>query len=116
MFKEEPMLIFTLKKEWYNKIATGKKSIEYREVKPYWTKRFDKLLDRATLTLWGSYFEDDSRPSCYLQLGYNPETRMIAKIKKIDVVDGKNTDLAIDKPVYAIYLENVEKLLPLEYL
>ena len=38
------MLIFTLKKEWYNKIATGQKSIEYREVKPYWTKRLQKQI------------------------------------------------------------------------
>lgn len=33
------MLIFPLKKEWYEKIRSGEKTIEYREVKPYWTKR-----------------------------------------------------------------------------
>lgn len=108
------MLIFTLKKEWYDKIATGKKSIEYREVKPYWTKRLQReigpgISDSCFIV---AYFGDNVRPTCYLQLGYNPETRMVAKIKKIEVVDGKNTDLAINKPVYAIHLENVEKLLP----
>lgn len=30
------MLIFPLKKEWYEKIKSGEKTIEYREVKPYW--------------------------------------------------------------------------------
>lgn len=111
------MLVFTLKKEWYNKIATGKKSIEYREVKPYWTKRLQKEIGPwfSASGFVGAWFGDNVRSSCYLQLGYNPETRMVAKIKKIDIVDGKNTDLAIDKPVYAIHLENVEKLLPLEY-
>ena len=33
------MLVFNLKKEWFEKIKSGKKTIEYREVKPYWTSR-----------------------------------------------------------------------------
>ena len=36
------MLIFPLKKEWYEKIRSGEKTIEYREVKPYWEKRLQK--------------------------------------------------------------------------
>ena len=33
------MLIFPLKKQWYDKIKSGEKTVEYREFKPYWTKR-----------------------------------------------------------------------------
>lgn len=33
------MLIFPLKKEWYEKIRSGEKTVEYREVKPYWSQR-----------------------------------------------------------------------------
>ena len=33
------MLIFTLKKEWYEKIKSGEKTVEYREVKDYWATR-----------------------------------------------------------------------------
>ena len=29
----------TIKREWLSKIIAGTKSVEYREVKPYWTKR-----------------------------------------------------------------------------
>lgn len=29
------MLIFPLKKEWYEKIKSGEKTVEYRELKPY---------------------------------------------------------------------------------
>ena len=29
------MLIFTLKKEWYEKIKSGEKTVEYREAKDY---------------------------------------------------------------------------------
>ena len=35
------MLIFPLKKEWFEKIKNGTKTIEYREVKPYWSKRIE---------------------------------------------------------------------------
>ena len=34
------ILQLTLKKEWYQKIACGEKKEEYREIKPYWAKRF----------------------------------------------------------------------------
>ena len=35
---------------------------------------------------------------------------MSARITKIEIVDGKNTDLNIDKPVYAIQLSDVNKI------
>jgi len=44
---------------------------------------------------------------CYLQLGYTKE-RLEAWITKIEVVNGKDTDLHIDKPVYAIHLTNIK--------
>lgn len=33
-------LILTLKKKWFDMIRNGIKLEEYREIKPYWTKRF----------------------------------------------------------------------------
>ena len=39
---EKQVLTFNLKKEWYEKIKCGDKTIEYREAKPYWEKRFAK--------------------------------------------------------------------------
>jgi hypothetical protein len=33
------ILHLTLKKKWFDLIASGEKSIEYRERKPYWEKR-----------------------------------------------------------------------------
>lgn len=35
------MLTFNLKKQWFDKIKSGEKTHEYREVKPYWTKRLN---------------------------------------------------------------------------
>ena len=34
------MLTLPIKKEWYHKICMYEKREEYREIKPYWTKRF----------------------------------------------------------------------------
>ena len=33
------ILYLTLKKKWFDQILAGTKKIEYRDIKPYWTKR-----------------------------------------------------------------------------
>ena len=38
--ENKKVLYLTLKKRWFDEILQGKKKIEYREIKPYWTKRF----------------------------------------------------------------------------
>lgn len=40
--KKEKILHLTLMKKWFDEILAGTKKIEYRDIKPYWTKR---LLD-----------------------------------------------------------------------
>lgn len=93
------MLIFTLKKEWYEKIKNGKKTIEYREVKDYWSKRLYSTI---------CFLRQGKESQCFFQLGYNPKTRISAIISKIEIVDGINTDLKIDKKIYAIHFR-IEK-------
>lgn len=36
------MLVLPIKKEWLNKIISGEKKEEYREIKPYYDSRFQK--------------------------------------------------------------------------
>lgn len=36
------ILHLTLKKKWFDMIASGEKKEEYREIKPYWNKRLHK--------------------------------------------------------------------------
>lgn len=106
------MLIFPLKKEWYEKIKSGEKTIEYREVKPYWTRRLQKADFAATDYHWDfqkrMYIFDKYSAPAILQLGYTKE-RLEAWITKIEIVDGKDTDLHINKPVYAIHLSEVRR-------
>ena len=33
----------TIKREWLAQIIAGTKKIEYRQIKPYWTKRFERV-------------------------------------------------------------------------
>ena len=108
------MLIFTLKKQWYEKIKSGEKTIEYREVKPYWEKR----IFRAMLPFYvhayyneGIYTEEPEKQPCpcKLRLGYTNQY-LIANITKIEKINCKDTDLRIDKPVYAIHLADVKEL------
>jgi hypothetical protein len=110
------MLIFPLKKSWYEKIKSGEKTIEYREVKPYWTKRFKRAgceNNKGDIEL---LFENKIvcispviKAKCKLRLGYT-DKYLTATIGKIEIVNGKNTDLHIDKPVYAIHLTDVKEI------
>ncbi len=36
------ILHLTLTKVWFDEIASGLKKIEFREIKPYWTKRLER--------------------------------------------------------------------------
>ena len=126
------MLTFNLKKKWYEKILRGEKKVEYREVKPYWNKRIRNELvkyfkcdkNHPFFLQWNRMHNtwDDGEGisthcvgrdvhaplECRLVLGYT-KRYMTAIITRIEVVDGKYTDLAIDKPVYAIHLANVRE-------
>jgi hypothetical protein len=33
----------TIEREWLREIAAGRKRVEYREIKPYWTRRFSRV-------------------------------------------------------------------------
>ena len=54
------MLTFILKNYWYDKIASGEKEIEYREVKPYWSKRLAKLFPDGLWADWEKAFADNN--------------------------------------------------------
>lgn len=107
------MLVFPLKKEWYEKYKSGEKTVEYREVKPYWTKRLkNAMIDnrgKIELLLLGFACLRPRIPHrCKLRLGYTNKY-LTADIEQIEVIDGINTDLQINKFVYAIHLTNIKE-------
>lgn len=111
------MLIFPLKKQWYDKIKSGEKTIEYREAKPYWTYRIGNELKRQCafaedMELFYKFSRghriDIVNIDCVLRLGYTKKY-MTATIDTIELINGKGTDLRIDAPVYAIHLSGVKE-------
>jgi hypothetical protein len=43
MRKVHDRITTTIEREWLAQIIAGTKKIEYRQIKPYWTKRFTKV-------------------------------------------------------------------------
>lgn len=108
------MLNFVLKKKWYDKISYGIKTVEYREVKDYWKVRLEnqgcfpkdgKPWDYYSLPKDSIRFIMGA-PWCVFRRGYT-EKKLYARVIRVEVMDGKNTDLQIDKPVFAIHFENL---------
>lgn len=99
------MLTFNLKKEWFDKIKSGEKKIEYREYKPYWITRisnyFDITFDDVDLVMLEP--KKVTQQICF-RCGYNGEI-LQAMVKSIRITSGLFSDLAIDKPVFAIEFE-----------
>lgn len=111
------MLVFNLKKEWFENIKSGKKTIEYREVKPYWTSRLrnaTKCVSYDPFDFPVKYGESEEygehvKIGCFFQLGYSKKNRLVARITKIEVRNGLNTDLKVNKLVYAIHFTDVKE-------
>lgn len=104
------MIVFNLKKKWFDKIKNGEKTHEYREVKPYWTIRIANyfgylLCDIDNLKSGNIYYP--ILKDIILKMGYTSE-KIYARVVSIKIVDGKNTDLKINKPVYDIEFELIK--------
>lgn len=98
------MLTFNLKKEWFEKIKSGKKTHEYREVKPYWTTRIANYFDYSFCDIDDLKSGNVRYPilkDIIFKMGYTSE-KIYARVVSIKIVDGKNTDLKTDKSVYDI--------------
>ena len=76
-------IIFNLKREWYDKIASGEKTVEYRRICDHWIGRLCKAPPR------GAFFAN-GRPIrkfdvAEFRLGYKKENAIVRKITKIDI-------------------------------
>lgn len=103
------MLIFHLKKKWFNLIKEGKKTHEYRIYNEYWKKRIYKAIPPISKQIL-------YRPSISIlfYLGYPSNKdysgkRLLATVKRITIVDGKNTDLKYNGKVFDIEFELLEE-------
>ena len=84
------ILHLTLKKKWFDEILVGRKNTEYREIKPYWTKR---LLNKD-----GTPIKYDL---IYFRNGYSKDCRKM-------IVEYKGLNISKE---YEILLGNINKTL-----
>lgn len=84
------ILHLTIKKQYFDLIVSGKKKIEYRHVKPYWTKRF--VLKR------GYRFYDE----IHIRNGYNRSSPFMKVVFK-----GIYEDIIGSKKCYCIRLGKI---------
>lgn len=77
-----------VKEFWFEKLWTGQKNIEYKKGTDFWTNKLNK------------------KEYKYIKLfyGFDKMNVLVYEIKSISIVPGLNTDLNIDKDVYAIEL------------
>ena len=94
MAKDNKTLHLVLKRKWWNMIASGKKKEEYREIKPYWLKRFCDPVTGCCMdcrvcyeTFPWDYTVKDFTCVCF-HLGYTSKT-MTFQIKEFDIATGK---------------------------
>ncbi|MCM1321609.1 MAG: hypothetical protein NC041_07045 [Bacteroides sp.] len=110
------MLTFPLKKEQYENICCGGMLIDYREVKPYWSVQIENELGLGKavdeLQKKNGVLIPFQKP-CILRLGLTKKCTT-AQINQIAVLDGKDTDLKIDKLVYAFHIEKATTFSPEE--
>ena len=124
------MLTFNLKKVWFEKIKSGEKTHEYRIVKDFWTDRLVKEffpVDKKTnlkifnnvkegmLNALNNPIKTELRIKnvkiCFMN-GMEKEEkrpRLYGKMKSIKIVNGLQTDLKINKPVYDIEFELIKE-------
>ena len=106
------MLTFNLKKEWFDKIKSGEKTHEYRLVTDYWRKRISKQSQWNELRQKGSNKRIplfDITFCCGYPKKDDKKKRLSAVCLAWHIINGKNTDLAIDKDVYDIEFELIKE-------
>lgn len=91
---KEVTLYLIVKKKWFDEIKSGRKDTEYREAKEYWRKR-----------LTGKSFTHVQFKNGYAKDAPVLRRKIIAITR---LSSGKDTDLEISVPVYAIHFRKEE--------
>lgn len=105
------MLTFNLKKEWFEKIKSGEKTHEYREYKDYWYIRIQnwfELCDDEMVKMFETRHSFEIELPIFFRCGYKGE-KLKALTKTITVKNGLGTDLKINKQVFDIEFELIER-------
>lgn len=78
-----------LKKQWYEMIESGIKTEEYREIKPYWTRRFIGM-NQPLFSFRYGYQQANVKGYTHVKFSYGyTKCTMTFEIKEITIGKGK---------------------------
>ena len=123
------MLTFNLKKEWFDKIKSGEKTHEYREMSEHWCKRLGELFEKSSgknyfekemekywkeTNITKHIFHQGAQAVIKFALGYpkaeEKEKFLYAFVKSLTVgYPGNFTDLKIERPIFDIEFELIQE-------
>ena len=101
------MLTLPIKKKWFDMIRSGEKKEEYREIKPYWMKRF------RTIGFLDNYgFVIPHKPTLItLQNGYGKDAPFVRVWVTLNIADGyEKWGAEPGKPYYVLEILKVCKM------
>lgn len=76
------MLTLPIKRKWFDMIVSGEKKEEYRDITPYYTKRFE--------TIWGPWLVSGGKPQTIcLRAGYGSDAPTCTVDCTVDTGKGK---------------------------
>ena len=97
------MLILPIEKKWFGMILSGEKKEEYREIKPYYQKRFENL--------WrGSLIGFNAQRTIRFRNGYSKISPTFLAICTLDLGKGKPEWGAEEGKDY--YILKIERVIP----
>lgn len=97
------MILLPIKKKWFYMILSGEKKEEYREIKPYYTKRFQ---NQGLLDVYG--LPTTNKVPIIFRNGYNANSPAFSAWCSLDVKTGKTEwGAEQDREYYVIRIENI---------
>ena len=106
------MLTLPIKKKWFDMIKSGEKKEEYREIKPYWTKRFETNLNEIILNMNYRYpMIESAKGTVIFKNGYQKNVPKIKCNIKIKVSTGKTEwGAEPNKMYYVLKILSIEEV------
>lgn len=98
------ILHLPLKAKWYKMIESGVKTEEYREIKPYWCKRFTGM-DKPLFSFRYNYQQSNVKGYTHVKFSYGYTKRIMTfEIQSITIGKGKTEWGAPAEEVFKIKL------------
>lgn len=103
------MLILPIKKKWFDMILSGEKKEEYRLVKPYWTKRFEKVFG-----MYAGIPTDHTQRPIVFKNGYRPDSPSFIAYCSLSVNAGRMKEEWGYEPGYDYYVLTIHDIMKTE--